>query len=66
MQINEKYFYKLQIGLLCYLTVQFLPFDSGTFDMAPLGANFLHVGRGAGLTPAHVEAAVRHFGAPRK
>lgn len=43
---------------------RFLALDDDTFDMEPLGKNFLHIDRALGLTPAHVELAVRHFSAP--
>lgn len=40
---------------------RYLALDDDSFDMLPLGANFLHVDRNTGLTAAHVVAAVQHF-----
>ncbi len=40
---------------------RFLALDDDTFDMTPLGGNFIHVHRDAGLTWAHVQASVRHL-----
>lgn len=49
------------------LTVdRFLGIDDDTFDMAPLGENFLHIHRSKGLTAAHVDAIVDHFTRSRK
>lgn len=40
---------------------RFVALDDDTFDMTPLGANFIHVHRAAGLTWAHVQAVVAHL-----
>lgn len=44
----------------------FLALDDDTFDMTPLGENFLHVHADRGLLPQHVEHVVRHFGEGQK
>lgn len=43
----------------------FLALDDDTFDMTPLGENFLHIHRSQGLTAAHVDRVVKFFEAAR-